>query len=87
MTVVDVLILIYDKFINLHLYFLVFSSLRKNYANCEIALLGKGQKKKMCLVSKICLLFLYHSDKGENARTMESNRFEFKSVLPHFPTA
>lgn len=75
--------LIHDKFVDIHLYFLVISLLRKNYANYEIALLGKGQKKKMFLVSKICLLFLYHSKrrkcKGCGVKP------EFKSALHHFP--
>lgn len=55
--VVKVSISIHDKFVNLDFSFLVVSSLRKNYANYEIALLEKGQKKKMSTVSKICLLF------------------------------
>ena len=55
--VVRVSISIHNKFVNLDFSFLVVSSLRKNYANYEIALLVKGQKKKMSTVSKICLLF------------------------------
>lgn len=83
--VVDIFILIHDKFVNLDFCILVVSSLRKNYANYEIALLGTGQRKKMSLVSKICLVFKNVSNEVENARTVESNRPEFRSTLHHFP--
>lgn len=85
MVVVKVFILIHDKFVKFDFCFLVVPSLRKNYANYETALLGKGQKKKMSTVSKICLLF--KNNRVENARTVESNRPEFKSILYHFPAA
>ena len=72
-------IFIYDKLVTLHFYFLVIPSSRKNYASYEIASLGKGQKKKTSLVSKLCLLF-------KNDR-VESTRPEVKSARHHFPAA
>ena len=70
---VKVSISIHDKFVNLDFSFLVVSSLRKNYANYEIALLGKGQKKKMSTVSKICLLFKNNNGIKGKERTQKTH--------------